>query len=214
MTDIAVIGSGTMGNGIAHVFAQHGHAVVLIDVNQAALDKALVTIKGNLDRQVEERDDRPRGAGPGPRPHRHRHRSRARPRRRAGDRGCERESRRQVRPLHPARPALRPGGDPRDQHLVDLDHRDRRQDGAPGAGDRDALHEPGAGDAARRGHPRVCHERRHDHDGASRSRPPWARRRSRSTTPGFVANRILMPMINEAIFASTSRSRVRRRSTP
>ena len=54
MSQIAVIGSGTMGNGIAHVFAQHGHAVALIDVNQAALDKALGIIKGNLDRQVKK----------------------------------------------------------------------------------------------------------------------------------------------------------------
>jgi 3-hydroxybutyryl-CoA dehydrogenase len=54
MTRVAVIGSGTMGNGIAHVFAQHGHDVALIDVNQPALDKALATIKGNLDRQVKK----------------------------------------------------------------------------------------------------------------------------------------------------------------
>ena len=54
MTKIAVIGSGTMGNGIAHVFAQHGHDVALIDVNQGALDKALGTIKGNLERQVKK----------------------------------------------------------------------------------------------------------------------------------------------------------------
>ncbi len=52
--NIAVIGSGTMGNGIAHVFAQHGHSVALIDVSQAALDKALKTIGGNLDRQVKK----------------------------------------------------------------------------------------------------------------------------------------------------------------
>jgi 3-hydroxybutyryl-CoA dehydrogenase len=51
---IAVIGSGTMGNGIAHVFAQHSHDVMLIDVNRAALDKALGTIKGNLERQVKK----------------------------------------------------------------------------------------------------------------------------------------------------------------
>ncbi len=41
-----------MGNGIAHVFAQNGHSVVLIDVAQAALDKALVTVRKNLDRQL------------------------------------------------------------------------------------------------------------------------------------------------------------------
>jgi len=52
MNTISVIGSGTMGNGIAHVFAQYGYHVCLIDVNQAALDKALATISKNLDRQV------------------------------------------------------------------------------------------------------------------------------------------------------------------
>lgn len=50
--NVAVIGSGTMGNGIAHVFAQHGFAVALIDINQPALDRALATITNNLDRQV------------------------------------------------------------------------------------------------------------------------------------------------------------------
>src|SRR4051794_20217901 len=54
MSKIAVIGSGTMGNGIAHVFAQHGHDVALIDVNTGALEKALATIKGNLERQVKK----------------------------------------------------------------------------------------------------------------------------------------------------------------
>lgn len=48
----AVIGAGTMGNGIAHVFAQHGFSVTLIDVSPAQLEKALVTIGKNLDRQV------------------------------------------------------------------------------------------------------------------------------------------------------------------
>ena len=50
--NVAVIGSGTMGNGIAHVFAQHGFAVSLIDINQPALDRAVGTITKNLDRQV------------------------------------------------------------------------------------------------------------------------------------------------------------------
>src|SRR5690606_5797011 len=52
MKNIAVIGSGTMGNGIAHVFAQRGFSVSLIDVSQDALKKALATIEKNLDRQV------------------------------------------------------------------------------------------------------------------------------------------------------------------
>ncbi|HEX8507658.1 MAG TPA: 3-hydroxybutyryl-CoA dehydrogenase [Hymenobacter sp.] len=50
--NVAVIGSGTMGNGIAHVFAQHGFTVALVDINQPALDRALGTITKNLDRQV------------------------------------------------------------------------------------------------------------------------------------------------------------------
>jgi 3-hydroxybutyryl-CoA dehydrogenase len=54
MSHVAVIGAGTMGNGIAHVFAQHGWAVTLVDVNQAALDRGLATIRANLDRQVRK----------------------------------------------------------------------------------------------------------------------------------------------------------------
>lgn len=54
MTDVAVIGSGTMGNGIAHVFAQYGHKVSLVDVSEDALKKALTTIEKNLTRQVEK----------------------------------------------------------------------------------------------------------------------------------------------------------------
>ncbi|MBK6894530.1 MAG: 3-hydroxybutyryl-CoA dehydrogenase [Flavobacteriales bacterium] len=51
---ISVIGAGQMGNGIAHVFAQGGHDVVLIDIAQASLDKALATIGKNMGRQVEK----------------------------------------------------------------------------------------------------------------------------------------------------------------
>lgn len=50
--NISVIGSGTMGNGIAHVFAQFNYKVNLIDIQQNALDQALETIAKNLDRQV------------------------------------------------------------------------------------------------------------------------------------------------------------------
>jgi 3-hydroxybutyryl-CoA dehydrogenase len=50
--NVTVIGAGTMGNGIAHVFAQKGFKVVLVDVQQAQLDKALATIGKNLDRMV------------------------------------------------------------------------------------------------------------------------------------------------------------------
>lgn len=52
MKNIAVIGAGTMGNGIAHTFAQSGFTVKLIDVSEKSLDKGMATIAGNLDRMV------------------------------------------------------------------------------------------------------------------------------------------------------------------
>lgn len=52
MKNITVIGAGTMGNGIAHVFAQSGFKVNLVDVAQASLDKGMATIAGNLDRML------------------------------------------------------------------------------------------------------------------------------------------------------------------
>ena len=54
MINITVIGSGTMGNGIAHTFALHGFKVALVDINSESLAKALQTITGNLDRQVKK----------------------------------------------------------------------------------------------------------------------------------------------------------------
>ena len=54
MKNISVIGAGTMGNGIAHVFAQNGFAVNLIDLKQESLDKGLATITKNLGRMVDK----------------------------------------------------------------------------------------------------------------------------------------------------------------
>ena len=54
MKNIAVIGSGTMGNGIAHVFAENGFKVNLVDISQEALDKGILTISKNLDRMVSK----------------------------------------------------------------------------------------------------------------------------------------------------------------
>jgi 3-hydroxybutyryl-CoA dehydrogenase len=51
---VAVVGAGTMGNGIAHVFAQHGWDTLLLDVSRQALDKAFQTISANLERQVKK----------------------------------------------------------------------------------------------------------------------------------------------------------------
>lgn len=52
--NISVIGSGTMGNGIAHVFALYGYNVTLIDINQEFLDRSIKTITGNLERQLKK----------------------------------------------------------------------------------------------------------------------------------------------------------------
>ena len=54
MKNISIIGSGTMGNGIAHVFAQQGHQVSLIDVSADALEQALQTISKNMERQISK----------------------------------------------------------------------------------------------------------------------------------------------------------------
>ena len=54
MKNITVIGSGTMGNGIAHTCAQFGYLVNLLDINEQALQKAISTITKNLDRQIQK----------------------------------------------------------------------------------------------------------------------------------------------------------------
>jgi len=51
---VGVIGAGTMGNGIAHVFAQYGYEVILVDVLEEALKRAIETISRNLDRQIKK----------------------------------------------------------------------------------------------------------------------------------------------------------------
>src|SRR5688572_20155364 len=54
MSKVAVVGAGTMGNGIAHTFAQYGWDTVLVDVSQDALGRGMATIKKNLERQVKK----------------------------------------------------------------------------------------------------------------------------------------------------------------
>jgi 3-hydroxybutyryl-CoA dehydrogenase len=54
MAGVAVVGAGTMGNGIAHVFAQHGWDVALLDVAAAALEQGVATVRANLERQVRK----------------------------------------------------------------------------------------------------------------------------------------------------------------
>ena len=105
-----------------------------------------------------------------------------------------------------ALPARRRGAarrrDPRVEHELDPDHVARGGHRAAGAGDRDALLQPGAGAEARRGDPRRADLRR-DGGRDRRSSPASSGRspRRRTTFPGFVSNRILMPFINEAAYA-------------
>ncbi|MCP4438991.1 MAG: 3-hydroxybutyryl-CoA dehydrogenase [Aureispira sp.] len=54
MKNIVVVGAGTMGNGIAHVFAMHNYQVTLVDIAEAALERALATINKNLDRMIKK----------------------------------------------------------------------------------------------------------------------------------------------------------------
>ena len=54
MSRVAVVGAGTMGNGIAHVFAQHGWDATLIDVAPGLLERVLATIRANFERQVKK----------------------------------------------------------------------------------------------------------------------------------------------------------------
>jgi 3-hydroxybutyryl-CoA dehydrogenase len=54
MKNITVIGSGTMGNGIAHTFAQNGFKIALVDIHQESLTRAIQTITNNLDRQIKK----------------------------------------------------------------------------------------------------------------------------------------------------------------
>jgi len=54
MKNITVIGAGTMGNGIAHVFAMNGYTVKLVDISEAALEKAMATIQKNLNRMLQK----------------------------------------------------------------------------------------------------------------------------------------------------------------
>ena len=54
MKNVAVIGSGTMGNGIAHLLALYGHSVTLIDLDEGALLRGMTTINKNLARQVDK----------------------------------------------------------------------------------------------------------------------------------------------------------------
>ena len=93
---VAVLGAGTMGNGIAHVFARSGYNVILRDVEQRFLDRGLETIAKNLDREVKKgkitRSRKPAGSRAHPAHHGNRRARRRRFRRRSRPRAARSES--------------------------------------------------------------------------------------------------------------------------
>ena len=200
---VGVVGAGTMGNGIAQVFAQAGFAVRLVDVAQPMLDRAR-----QHDREEPRRSSSRRASSPPP----------LATRRSAGSRSTtsldaladadyiveaiveDVDAKRALFARLDAHRQTR--RDPRVEHLVDFDHGARRRDEAPRTGARHALHESRAADDARRADSRPGDVGRVDADRRRTCARARARPRSkRPTIPGFIANRILMPMINEAIFA-------------
>ncbi len=180
---IAILGAGTMGNGIAHVCARSGFNVLLYDVNQHALYRGLDTIRTNIAREVAKQ-------------------------KLTQEQADEARSRitltTSLKDLAPASLAIEAAterfdvkaeifrdldrilsfrSDPRNQHQLHLDHEDRRPDQAPRTGHRHALLQPRAGDEAGRDHSRSANLAGHlrhrlFHRAATRTRPPL-----RSTTP-------------------------------
>jgi len=162
---IGVIGAGTMGGGIAQVCAATGYHVRLIDVDAAALDRALASIRGSVEKlhgkgklSDAQRDAALSGIATGL------------DLAEASDAQLVIEAVSEALPLKQtisaAGRADRAGRDPRQQYLLDLDHRDRGGDAAARAGHRPALHEPRPADAAGRGDSRAGdqpgHARRDD----------------------------------------------------
>jgi hypothetical protein len=178
---VAVIGAGTMGNGIAQVFASCGVTTLLVDVKQEFLDRGIANVHKSLGKFVEKGTltaDAGRRASKGrltPAPTWAC--SAGRPLRRGG----HREPRREDQGVPGRRRRAAAARDPGQQHVVDLDHRAGCEDQARRTRDRHALHEPGAADEAGRGDPRQRHQRR-DGDGPSAGRRRSARSRCSPTT--------------------------------
>ena len=142
---VGVIGSGQMGNGIAHVAALAGLDVVLNDVSDERLKSAMATINGHLSRQVAKKaiteDARKQALA---------RITSSRDARRLGglrsrDRDRGRKGRGQAQDLPRALRGAEAGSDRRFQHLLDLDHAARRLDRPPRALHRHSFHESGAG---------------------------------------------------------------------
>ena len=175
---VAVLGAGTMGNGIAHVFARSGYNVILRDVEARFLDAAM---------RDHRKEPRPRNQERKNRRRRQTQNSRAHSRHRRFFGNCPRRFRRRSRARTPgpeavglagSGPAAASRSHSRVQYVVDFgDHSGRRHQ-PPGPFHRHALHESGSGDGARRSDPRAANQRRHVSHARWRSasnskRNPW-----------------------------------------
>jgi 3-hydroxybutyryl-CoA dehydrogenase len=197
---VGVIGAGQMGNGIAHVCALAGLDVRLHDVSEEKINAGLATITGNMARQVSKGaipdDDRQAALArikPAPTYD--------------GLNDCDivieaasenEEVKRKI--FSQLCPALRPHAMIATNTSSISITRLAASTGPAGALHRHPLHEPGAGDAARRADPR--HRHRRDHVPVAKQ---FVDGLGKTTTvaedfPAFIVNRILLPMINEAIY--------------
>ena len=160
---MSVIGAGTMGNGIAHVFAQHGFKVHLVDVSNNNWKKLLITISKNLDRQVakeiirkEKKEETllniitttsiQEGV------------KNARLIVEAATENVELKLKifKEIDAASPDRLYSR------HQYFFYFDHKDRISNNQPGNGDRHAFHEPGTRNETGRDHQWLCHQKRSD----------------------------------------------------
>ena len=180
---VGIIGAGTMGNGIAHVFARRGFNVILCDVEQRFVDRGLDTIAKNLDREVAKNKiaaaDKDATLGRITSVARSRATRRLRPRRRSS----HREIRNQIRNLPRPRPHHAARSHPRLQHLFDLDHQNRRANQASRQSHRHALFQSRPGDEAGRSHSRPGHFPGHLRRRPRPRRRSLRKRPSKSTTP-------------------------------
>ncbi len=172
MKRVAVVGAGTMGNGIAQVFALGGAAVRMIDVAPEALTRGMDTIKGSLARMVKKEKVTQAAADA------------AVGRIQTGSDLAGAADAELVIEAASENPALKfslfeqldricpQGSHSGHQHQLDFRHRDRGPDPAPGPGDRHALHESGADDAAGGGDPGAGHQRCHHPSGGGRGSRP------------------------------------------
>ena len=152
---IGVVGAGQMGNGIAQVAAFSGFQVVMSDIADSFVQKGLATISKNLERMVEkgkipaQKKEEIMGRIKGTTELPDMADGRFCGRGRHGERILE------ARDLQRSRSDLPQRGHPFEQYLLHFHHEDRLSHATALPGDRDALYEPGSGDAAGGDHPRA-----------------------------------------------------------